>query len=276
MQHDIELGYVGIEVPDPSCLDAFFGEVIGLVPGQQAGEWRNDSKASRVKITEGPANDATIIGFEATSDEAYERTIERLKEAGYDVDGGRTMAPWGVAVEVVRKMDEGEPWQSGLMPGGFLTDGMGFGHAVFATTAFEDADRFLRAGLGMIQSDSLEMELGPGIVLEVHFYHCNERHHSIAIAKPPFEMPQRLHHLMFETNERDDVGAAFDRVWNTDLTIANGLGQHPNDGMFSFYVVSPAGFQVEVGHDGRRVTDPWTDDRVYDRISSWGHQPVKR
>ena len=64
-------------------------------------------------------------------------------------------------------------------------------------------------------------------------------------------MPQKLHHVMFETNERDDVGAAFDRVWATDLAIPNGLGRHDNDGMFSFYVVSPAGFQVEVGHGAR-------------------------
>jgi hypothetical protein len=81
---------------------------------------------------------------------------------------------------------------------------------------------------------------------------------------------------MFEANERDDVGRAFDRVWASDLAIANGLGRHENDGMFSFYVTSPAGFQVEVGHGGRRVEQPWADDRRYERISLWGHQPVTR
>ena len=131
-------------------------------------------------------------------------------------------------------------------------------------------------GLGMVQSDWLEMELGPGVELEVRFYHCNERHHTVALARPPFEMPQKLHHVMFESNSRDDVGRAFDRVWASDLAIANGLGRHDNDGMFSFYVVSPAGFQVEVGYGGRRVADPWVDNRRYDRISLWGHQPLAR
>ena len=79
---------------------------------------------------------------------------------------------------------------------------------------------------------------------------------------------------MFETNDRDDVGAAFDRVWGTDLAITNGLGRHDNDGMFSFYVGQPAGFQVEVGHGARTITDPWDDNRRYDRISVWGHQPL--
>jgi hypothetical protein len=127
-----------------------------------------------------------------------------------------------------------------------------------------------------MQWDWLEMEIAAGIELEVRFFHCNERHHTVALGKAPFELPQKLHHMMFETNERDDVGAAFDRVWATDLAIANGLGRHDNDGMFSFYVASPAGFQVEVGHGARVITKPWNDDRRYDRISSWGHQPVAR
>jgi hypothetical protein len=96
------------------------------------------------------------------------------------------------------------------------------------------------------------------------------------MARAPFDLPQVLHHIMFETRELDDVGAAFDRAVQTDLPIANSLGRHDNDEMFSFYVVSPAGFQVEVGHGARLVTDDWADDRRYDRISRWGHQPLPR
>ena len=80
---------------------------------------------------------------------------------------------------------------------------------------------------------------------------------------------------MFELNERDDVGAAFDRAWATDLAIPNGLGRHDNDGMFSFYLQTPAGFQIEVGHGARVITDGWNDNRRYDRISAWGHQPLR-
>jgi biphenyl-2,3-diol 1,2-dioxygenase len=295
MQHDLELGYIGLQVPDPASLNGFFGEVIGLVPGEPSDPsgftWRNDDRVHRVIAQAGPANDADFVGFEATSEEAFDTVADRLRSAGFEVDEGsdevlrsrrvqrliRTAAPWGVAVEVVLGLSEAScPYSSSLMPGGFLTEGVGFGHVVFATPAFDESHRFVVEGLGLAQSDWLEMQLGPGIVLEVRFYHGNERHHSVALAKAPFEMPQKLHHIMFETNTRDDVGAAFDRVWATDLAIANGLGRHDNDGMFSFYVVSPAGFQVEVGYGGRRVHEPWTDDRRYDRISVWGHQPVKR
>ena len=147
---------------------------------------------------------------------------------------------------------------------------------MFATPELDEACRFLVDGLGLAQSDWLEMPIAPEMNLEVRFFHCNGRHHTIALARAPFRLPQQLHHLMVEASSRDDVGAAFDRAWATELPIPNGLGRHDNDGMFSFYVSSPAGFAVEVGHGGRVVTDDWDDNRMYDRISKWGHQPLRQ
>jgi hypothetical protein len=46
--------------------------------------------------------------------------------------------------------------------------------------------------------------------------------------------------------------------------------------MFSFYLQTRAGFQVEVGHGARVVTDDWDDNRRYDAISAWGHQPLRQ
>jgi hypothetical protein len=45
--------------------------------------------------------------------------------------------------------------------------------------------------------------------------------------------------------------------------------------MFSFYLRTPAGFQLEVGHGARVITEDWADDRRYDRISAWGHQALR-
>ncbi len=293
MNHHVEIAYIGIEVPDPTALTPFFGEVVGLQPGEPvdgAVTWRNDDRAHRVIVQPGPANDAVFVGFEAVDSSAFDVTIARLVAAGFDVtigsDGDRrrrrvsrlaqTMAPWGVSVELVEGLGCASAASSlPLVPGGFLTDGVGFGHVVFATTAFDETHRFLVDGLGLAQSDWLEMPIMEGIELEVRFYHCNERHHTVAIARAPFDLPQKLHHVMFETNDRDDTGAAFDRAWASGLAIPNGLGRHDNDGMFSFYVQSPAGFQVEVGHGARVITDGWDDNRRYDRISAWGHQPLR-
>lgn len=294
MTPEIELAYLGIEVPDPTVLTSFFGGVLGLVPGAPtadgAATWRNDDRVHRVLVRSGAAADAVFLGIEARDAAAFDATVARLSAWGVEPLIGsdedckerqvqrlaRVAAPWGVDVEVVEGLavaDDG--FRSPMVPGGFLTEGVGFGHVVFATTAFDESHRFLTEGLGFEQSDWLEMEIMEGIELVVHFFHCNERHHTIALAKAPFDLPQKLHHVMFETKQRDDVGAAFDRAWATDLPIPNGLGRHDNDGMFSFYVQSPAGFQVEIGHGARVITDGWDDNRRYDRISAWGHQPLR-
>jgi 2,3-dihydroxybiphenyl 1,2-dioxygenase len=291
MEHQIELGYLVLEVPDPDSLTPVFANVVGLVPGEPTASgvdtWRNDQRANRLLVQSGPANDAIAIGIEVVEPGAFDAVIATLQKVGAEVAEGdgrerrvqqlvRATAPWGVDVEVVlQPADASSPFNSALVPGGFLTEGVGFGHVVFATTAFEESHLFLTKGLGFSQSDWLETELAPGIDLEVRFYHCNQRHHTIALARAPFDLPQRLHHIMFELNERDDVGAAFDRAWATDLAIPNGLGRHDNDGMFSFYLQTPTGFQIEVGYGARVITDRWSDNRRYDQISAWGHQPLR-
>jgi len=292
MEHQLELGYLVLEVPDPEALRPVFADVVGLLPGVPstvgaATTWRNDQRASRIFVSPGPANDAVAVGIESVDEAAFDATVARLEAFGAVCTEGdaadrladrlvRTSAPWGVAVEVVQHIDQAcPPFKSDVVPGGFLTDGVGFGHAVFTTTAFDESHAFLTEGLGFAQSDWLETELAPGIDLEVRFYHCNRRHHTIAMARPPFALPQHLHHMMFELNQRDDVGAAFDRVWATELPIPNGLGRHDNDGMFSFYLQTPVGFQIEIGYGARVITDGWDDNRRYERISAWGHQPLR-
>jgi len=291
MSHELEIAYARVEVADRDATAAFLSDVVGLAPSQPTSDgdltWTDDDAVQRVLVAEGPADDVVALGFEAVDADAFDATVERLRAAGFepteraDLASVRRVkqlmsvdAPWGSPVEVVLGLERSaSPASTPLVPGGFLTSEQGFGHAVIATTAFDDALRFATEGLGLAQSDWLETELAPGIELEVHFFHCNARHHSLALARAPFEMP-RLHHLMFETNERDDVGHAFDRAFEAGCPLPNGLGLHDNDRMFSFYVASPAGFQVEVGHGARHVAEPWTDDRRYDRISAWGHQPV--
>jgi 2,3-dihydroxybiphenyl 1,2-dioxygenase len=293
MNHQLELGYLVLEVPEPDTLNEVLGDVIGLLPGEPtasgAPTWRIDRRSHRLIVESGSTNDAVAVGFEAIDSEAFDRTVGRLQATGLAVvestgeaEGrrvarlARTTAPWGTEVEIVLALADGPtPFSSALVPGGFLTDGVGLGHVVLATTAFEESAAFLTEGLGFGQSDWLEMEIAEDITLEVRFYHCNARHHTVALARAPFALPQVLHHVMFETNHRDDVGAAFDRLWASDLGIPNGLGRHDNDGMFSFYLQTPAGFQIEVGFGARVVTDSWAENRRYDRISAWGHQALR-
>ena len=50
-----------------------------------------------------------------------------------------------------------------------------------------------------------------------------------------------------------------------------GLGRHPNDRMFSFYVHTPSGFLLEFGAGGIVVDDADWEIKSYTRLSEWGH-----
>ncbi|WP_418888729.1 VOC family protein [Methanothrix soehngenii] len=72
----------------------------------------------------------------------------------------------------------------------------------------------------------------------------------------------------------DDVGATFYRAQDLGVPIALTLGRQPNDGMISFYGVTPSGFLIELGVDGREVDDRNWEVKTYNAVSDWGHRPV--
>lgn len=295
MNIEIESAYIVLESSNLAAVNQYFGEVIGLMPGKPtpggASTWRADGKAQRVVLAQGQANDATCIGFEASSRAAFDGVVSRLRKLGLNPVPGTAAqnrerrvsemvsvpAPWGVEVEVVLGLENAAtPFASASFPKGFVTKDQGFGHFVFALAgadAYEASRKFALEGLGLKLSDYLRLPMGP-VELKVSFFHCNSRHHSLAIAQIPApEVPQKLHHINFEVKQVADVGAAYDRALAAGTPLANMLGQHENDGMVSFYSVSPDGWQVEVGATGRQITDDWDDVREYNRISIWGHQP---
>jgi len=288
----LEMAYLGVEVSDPDATRQFNRDILGLAEGPAKQgypfTWRLDDAPYRLLATEGPKNDATVLGIETFEEPVFDEITKALSTLGYAVEEGsaaacsdrqvdrlaRVTAPWGLVIELVLGFQRlSSPPDLPEVPGGFLTAGVGFGHMVFEVDAsiFETSRQFLETGIGMERSDSLFLDLGD-ISLRGIFYHCNPRHHSLALGKAPMGPPSvHLNHFMIETCEVDGVGAAYERVLAAGTPIRAGLGRHDNDGMFSFYVESPAGFQVEVGWGAIVITDPWEGDREYDRGSRWGH-----
>jgi biphenyl-2,3-diol 1,2-dioxygenase len=293
MDRSMELGYMGIEVSAPEAFAGYASGVLGLQPGHaafgQASTWRMDAKAHRLIVEEGPLNDVAYAGFVAADEQIYANTAQRLRGAGYVTTEGtdderaarrvdglvHTVAPWGVRIEISHGLaDSDEPFESPLVPGGFVTDGLGLGHAVFFVAGgqddFDAADGFAVNGLGFKLSDYLEIDMG-GMPVSGNFYHCNGRHHSLALIFVPVpEFPKKLDHIMIETVTMDNVGHAYDRALDAGCPITHDLGKHPNDRMFSFYSVSPAEVQFEFGAGAVTVTDDWKVVK-YDRVSAWGH-----
>jgi biphenyl-2,3-diol 1,2-dioxygenase len=290
----LELAYLVIETDKVDETAAVLADVVGLMPGADIGgsrTLRNDDRAQRLVLQPGTRNDAVAIGLDALSADGINALTGRLDALGYSVTVGSAgeaqarrvarlssvMSPWGIQIELIVGQElAADPLDTPQVASGFLTDGMGLGHAVFFVGDLDEAHRFIVDGLGFRRSDSLAFSPVPGIDIKGAFYHCNGRHHTIALIQPPFPAPQSFHHVMVEVNDRDDVGQAFDRAFSAGVPLPNGLGRHPNDQMFSFYLQTPAGFQVEVGYGGVVVDESWDADQVYGQISAWGHQPVSR
>jgi len=292
----MEMAYVGLEVSDRPAFDAFLGDIVGLVPGSSVSpgvsSWRNDERIYRIQVSDGPADDVTFIGIELEPAE-FSRVVDRIEASGLEVTQGsqedlaargvsrlvRVTAPWGGPLELVTGLEAAPGhWMPPLVPGGFLTAGRGFGHIVLVVrdeNELQAAHHFLVDLVGFRQSDWFEAK-GEFTAI-ARFYHCNPRHHSIALAcVSGIGRERMLNHIMLETVSEENVGTAFDRAWLGGVEIANGLGRHDNDRMFSFYMVSPAGINIEFGYGAREVSEPWNEDRCYDRQSVWGHLPLGR
>jgi hypothetical protein len=264
----LEMAYLGVEVSDLGATTRFNQDLLGLeASGAREGypsSWRVDLAPYRLLAREGPSDDIAVLGIEAADESVFEEVVNMVEASGTataEADDAackgrqvrrmaRMIAPWGTPIELVLGFERlaEEPVLDGV-PGGFLTHGVGFGHLVLEVEGgqFEASRRFLEQGIGLVRSDSLTMDTGDGQMRGV-FYHCNPRHHSLALGTPPAGAPpRRLHHMMLEAREVD--------------------------GVVSFYAVGPAGYQVEVGWGAVQITDPWDGDHVYDRGSRWGHKP---
>jgi len=284
------LGYLGFEVSDLGAWEHFALEVLGLGLAERGADGslalRMDEQAQRILLHPGTSDDLAYLGFEVEDEHALRGLAQTLSLSGFAVSEGKPETararrvaelfqledPSGVPVELFCAPDLARaPFRSAAVPSGFVTGEEGLGHVVLLAREAAAHDRFYRELLGMKLSDRIHTELAPGLSLDITFLHANPRHHTVAFTKAP--LPKRIHHFMLELGSMEDVGHAYDRCLERGIPIANTLGQHPNDGMFSFYARTPSGFEVEIGWGGRKVDDATWEVRTYDRLSTWGHRP---
>ena len=285
-----ELAYIGIEALDLAAWENFAVELMGMQLADRKDEalrLRMDEKAYRWIITRGPADDLAFTGFECGSEADLRALVERLRNTGMEVaEGDAALAsarrvgrifvthdPAGNRVELVTGLaDADTPFVSGKLVSKFVTGDGGAGHEVLMQGAVDQQRMLDWYGLlGFKLSDTIEQELAPGMIAKVAFTHCNSRHHSVAIANMPF--PKRIHHFMIEVADMSDVGFAFDRCMDAKRPFEMTLGMHPNDRMFSFYVRTPSGFNVEFGWGGLVIDVASWKAKRFDQLSVWGHRP---
>ena len=277
------LGYVGVESPEAKQWEEFGPEVLGLqlVDGDQPGSiyLRMDDRHHRIAIHPGNKDRLAYLGWELAGDDDLAEAVDELGRAGYAITEGTEEECEERAVRrLVSVLDPGGArheffygqlslpgqFQPGRPLSGFVTGEQGLGHVVCAVPDLGAATRFYKM-LGFKKSDEIYA------FIDAHFFHCNPRHHTLALTQIP--RVRGLHHIMIQLQTLDDVGLAYDIVLARGTPLTMTLGRHPNDRMVSFYVRSPSGFEIEYGWGAREVGEDWTVTQ-YDAVSVWGHKIV--
>jgi 2,3-dihydroxybiphenyl 1,2-dioxygenase len=283
------VGYLGLTVSDVDAWTSFGTSILGLMQAESVdGErrFRTDAQAWRIALQAGPADDIAFVGFEVAGPAQLDEMRRRLRDAHIEFcDGDRARVQARGVTELVSCSDPDQlpveiyfgpsertevPFASPAGISGFVTGDQGLGHVVLTARNMDQTRAFYRDVLGFRLSDIIHMQPSPAFGFDMEFFHCNPRHHSIALM--PVPAAKRMHHFMLQVSTLDEVGFALERAEAASVPITATLGRHTNDHMVSFYARTPSGFEVEFGFGARTIDD--TNWRIvrHDKPSSWGHK----
>ncbi len=297
------VGYMGIGAPDPKVWLEYAVDIIGMMPARaipgdgwgipQGEASRNetgiaadgsaylkmDDRQWRLAVHPSETHHGLLyLGLELEDNLALEEAVLELQDKGIDVRvgseaeaGNRAVSgiaylqdPAGNALELFYGPTRDYNFSSPHHGQEFVAGHLGIGHMNIFVEELEPNYDFYTRLLGFKLTDYIKM--GPGAALK--FLRCNERHHSLAIiGMGDFN---GLQHAMFEMKTIDDVGKTLDRAMAKGIKITSSLGRHRNDGMLSFYMSSPFGFDVEIGCGCLLIDDTWTVNEFCEG-DVWGH-----
>ena len=280
------LSYVVVSATSTAAWRAFAQDILGMsahdAPDGLA--LRMDERAGRVFVMPGATDGYFASGWELRSAAEFEAAKADLTRNGVtfhpatpaeralrhvfdmvwftDPSGNRHELAYGYVTDFARFVS----------PHGvdFVTGDLGLGHMVLPAPQIDATRDFLMDVLGFGLSDILVHRPLPDLAQRIDFMHCaNGRHHSLALFEG--EVPSGCVHLMFEVDNLDEVGRAYDRMQRSGARLMATLGKHTNDHMTSFYLMSPGGFAIEYGCGGRTID--WDHHTVFEStsVSLWGH-----
>jgi len=273
-------GYFGVHSDRLSDWENYGQNLLGLELVEKTSttlKFRMDDRKQRIIVSSDPAILDTF-GWElgspadlqtiATRVELAKIAVTRISSAEAALRGVaagiRFNDPAGNRLEAfVGPEKASTPMRPGRPISGFRTGALGMGHAVLYVPSVEDVQWFYTDVLGFHLTDFIDHPF------RAYFFHLNGRHHSLALIQGG---NRRIHHIMMELNNIDDVGQGYDLALAEPGRIATTLGRHTNDFMMSFYARTPSDFFIEYGWGGR-VIDPttWQPAEVQYGPSLWGH-----
>ncbi|PWR18305.1 VOC family protein [Zavarzinia compransoris] len=290
----VGMGYVIVESERLADWRRFLKQGLGLheaAADDDALAFRVDTHARRFMVRRGKAEDVTASGWQVRDEATLAIIRQRLADRGIAIETGsaeeaefrgvtsfiRVKGPKDMAIELFTDaLPADEPLR--MLTGGFVTGASGLGHFAITSKKPEKMLRFWQEIFDARLSDRIAQPMA-GIVLDITFLRLNERHHSIAVATTRGlrldPIRTRIQHMNLLVETLEDLSAAFERLTDLGYEMAHEIGQHPNDREVSFYVLSPSGFEMELGWNALRVDEATWKQGYYNAISVWGHKPER-
>lgn len=288
----VRMGYAVIESTRLKDWRIFLHQGLGLhLNDSPTGElsFRMDSHAKRIIIEYGQAEDMVAVGWQLADQATLDVVLARLAERKIAVERSsheqalqrgvaqfwRIKGPKGLALELFVEAQQSDvPLQ--MLSSGFHTGSAGMGHVAITSRRPIKMQRFWQEIFDARLSDYIEQVIS-GLTLDITFLRLNERHHSVAIAATREvsldPIRTKVQHMNLEALSLEDLSSAFIRCRQLGYTMAHEIGQHPNDKELSFYVISPSGFEIELGWNALAVDEATWQPTTHYAISSWGHKP---
>ncbi|WP_236211910.1 VOC family protein [Metapseudomonas otitidis] len=284
------LGYVTVASTDLQRWQRYATDVLGMMveAGAERLLLKMDERPYRILVERADRDGFGACGWEVAGKAQFEQAIAELQAADVEVQRGNAADTAARKVQALARFADPDgnrhelfwgplqdfaPFVSPAGVSGFVTRELGMGHAVLPAPAFDRCLDFYERVMGFGLSDLMKVRFTPDPAepeKRIHFLHCNNaRHHSLALFECP--VPSGCVHLMVEVNTLDDVGRAQDRMLAHEVKLSATLGRHVNDEMTSFYMQTPAGFDLEYGCGGK-VMD-WAAHTPFEStvVSHWGH-----
>lgn len=298
MKQDIfgasSMGYAVIESSRLGRWQTLLQDGIGLHlqhADNQLLAFRMDQHQRRIIVKHGPAEDFAAIGWQLRGQETLDIVLQRLKSRNISIHESsnteaaergvkrfwRVVGPKRLAIELfVEPLVTEDPLN--MLSEGFITGDAGMGHLAITSRRGKDMRRFWQEIFDARQSDTIVEQLA-GVTVDIEFFRVNPRHHSIAIAQvrglalDPIRT--KAQHMNLLTTSVGGLTDAFVRCRQLGFEMAHEIGEHPNDREQSFYVLTPSGFELELGWNALEVNEASWQVVTYQGISLWGHKPQK-
>ena len=284
------LGYVALNVSDMDgwldLVTSVFGMQVLPRKNSEAVDLRIDDQHHRFSLYPSKEDSVAAIGWEVSSTDNLDDLVRKLVAYGIEVTTAssaqcderkvRNMVRFidptcGMQVELFYSPQIEElPFCPSKAISGYNTGKLGLGHVVYFVDDYEKSSQFYQKVLGFSISDYIVWDEKEK---DATFFHCNPRHHSLAIMPPFGDLESgMMGHIMIEAQSLDDVGRAYDIVRDKNIPLMLEMGKHTNDLTQSFYLFTPSGFAIEYGYGGRLIDDETWEVRSYDSPKLWGHK----